>query len=72
MSISYFRRLAARSYRAARSSLEPQKDYESLMRLGREFKARATAARARLMLMRNSRLRREEAERQDRYSDSRE
>jgi hypothetical protein len=72
MSISYFRRMAARNYRDARSSLAPQKDYERLMRLGREFKARASAARARLALMRNSLLQREEAERQDLYWDSRE
>jgi hypothetical protein len=72
MSISYFRRMAARSYRDARSSFAPRKDYERLMRLGREFKARASAARARMARMRNSLLQREEAERQDLYWDSRE
>jgi hypothetical protein len=72
MSISYFRRRAAQSYRDARSSLAPQLDYESLMRLGRKFKARATAARARLARRQHAALRREETERRDLYSDSRE
>jgi hypothetical protein len=72
MSISYFRRRAARSYRDARSSLAPQLDYESLMRLGRKFKARATAARVRLTRVRHAALLREEAERRDLYADSRE
>jgi hypothetical protein len=72
MSISYFRRRAARSYRDARSSLAPQLDYESLMRLGRKFKARATAARVRLARLRHAALRRAETERRDLYSDSRE
>lgn len=47
-SISYFRRRAAQSFRDARSSAAPHLDYESLMRLGRRFKARAIVARARL------------------------
>ena len=72
MSISYFRRRAAQSYRAARSSLAPQMDYESLIRLGRKFKARATAAQARLARLRHAALLRDEAERKDLYSDSRE
>ena len=72
MSISYFRRRAAQSYRDARSSLAPQMDYESLIRLGRTFKARATAAQARLARLRHAALLRDEAERKDLYSDSRE
>jgi hypothetical protein len=72
MSISYFRRRAAQAYRGARSSATPQLDYESLMRLGAEFKARATAARARLGRLRRAALQQEEAERQDLYRDSRE
>lgn len=72
MSMSYFRRRAARSYRDARSSLAPRLEYASLMRLGREFKARATAAQARLARLRDAVLLREEAERQDLYSDRRE
>ena len=52
MSISYFRRMAAQSFRRARASAQPHIDYESLMRLGRAFKARATAARERLAGMR--------------------
>jgi hypothetical protein len=72
MSISYFRRRAAQSYRDARSSLAPQLDYESLMRLGRKFKARATAARARLARRRHAALGVAETERRGLYSDSRE
>jgi hypothetical protein len=72
MSISYFRRRAAQSYRDARSSPAPQLDYESLMRVGRKFKARATAARVRLNRLRHAALLQEEAERRDLYSDSRE
>jgi hypothetical protein len=53
-SISYFRRMAAQSYRAARSSVKPHLDYESLMRLGDAFKARATAAAERLGRMRQA------------------
>ena len=72
MSISYFRQRAARSYREARSSLAPQMEYESLMRLGRKYKARATAAQLRLTRLRHAALVREEAERRDLYSNSRE
>lgn len=70
--ISYFRRRAARSYRDARSSLAPHLDYESLMRLGQEFKARAIAARARLVRWRDAVRLREDAGRQELHSDSRE
>ncbi len=72
MSMSYFRRRAAASYRDARSSFASHMDYEALMRLGREFKARATAARARLAGMRKAAFARKEADRQDTYRDSRE
>jgi hypothetical protein len=72
MSTSYFRRRPAQSYRDARSSVAPHLDYESLMRLGRKFKALATAARARLARLRRAVLQREEAERRDLYRDSRE
>jgi hypothetical protein len=65
MSMSYFRRRAARSYRDARSSHAPPLEYENLMKLGSEFKARATAAEARLAGLRDAVLLREEAERQD-------
>lgn len=54
MSLSHFRRIAAQSYRQARASLEPHKDYEALMRLGQEFKAKATRAAARLARMRGA------------------
>ena len=72
MSISYFRRRAAQCFRAARTSIEPHADYESLMRLGHEFKAKATAARERLAAMRGPAATRREAERQDAYADRRE
>ena len=72
MSMSYFRRRAAQSYRDARASLAPHLEYESLMRLGRKFKARAVVARARLVRLRDAVLLREEAERQGLYRDSRE
>ena len=72
MSISYFRRRAAQSYRGARSSLALQIEYQSLMRLGRKFKARATTAQARLARLRHALLVREEVERRDLYSESRE
>lgn len=72
MSMSYFRRRAVASYRDARSSLAPHLDYETLIRLGREFKTRATAAQARLARMREAALARDETERQGRYWDSRE
>jgi hypothetical protein len=52
MSISYFRRMAAESFRRARASAQPHIDYESLLRLGRAFKAQATAACARLAAIR--------------------
>lgn len=71
MSISYFRRRAAQSYRDARSSVA-RLDYESLMRLGRKFKAHATAAQVRLTRLRSAVLLREETDRRDLYSDSRE
>jgi hypothetical protein len=72
MSMSYFRRQAAQSYRDARSSSPTQLEREFLMRLGREFKARAAAAQARLARLRHAVLLGEEAERQDMYGDSRE
>jgi hypothetical protein len=70
--MSYFRRRAARSYRDARSSLAPHLDYESLMRVGREFKARAIAAQARLVRWRDAVRLREDAGRPALYSDNRE
>jgi hypothetical protein len=72
MSMSYFSRRAARSYRDARSSHAPPLEYENLMKLGSEFRARATATQARLAGLRDAVLLREEAERRDLYSDSRE
>jgi hypothetical protein len=76
MPISYFRRMAAQSFRHARTSLQPQIDYETLMRLGRAFKVRATAARTRLASMqgvaRDVAARRREAERRENYGDRRE
>jgi hypothetical protein len=72
MSMSYFRRRAARSYRDARSSHAPPLEYENFMKLGSEFTARATAAQARLAGLRDAVLLREETERRDLYSDSRE
>jgi len=54
MSLSHFRRIAAQSYRRARASFERHKDYEALMRLGQEFKAKATRAAARLARMRGA------------------
>jgi hypothetical protein len=42
MSMFYFRRRAARSYRDARSSHAPPLEYENFMKLGSEFAARAT------------------------------
>jgi len=65
VSMSYFRRRAARRYRDARSSLKPYVTYETLMELDREFNSRATAARARLARRRKATLLREESERQD-------
>lgn len=70
--MSYFRQKAAQAYRRARSSFTPHEKYEPLMKLGREFKAKATEAAARLARMRGTALRRQEAERQEAYRDSRE
>jgi hypothetical protein len=70
--MSYFRQQAAQSYRRARSSPEPHKNYEALMTLGRTFKAKAATAAARLARMRGTSLRRQEAVRQEIYQDSRE
>jgi len=72
MSISYFRRMAAQSFRRARASGQPHIDYESLLRLGRAFKARATMARKRLADMRAAAAHKQEAERQKDYRDRRE
>ena len=72
MSMSYFRRRAARSYRDARSSHASPLEQKNLMKLGSEFRASATAAQARLAGLRDAVLLREEAERRDLYSDSRE
>ena len=71
MSISYFRRRAAASLRNARASRGSHKDYEALVGLGREFKARAAVARVRLARMRDAALVTREAERQGMYWDSR-
>jgi hypothetical protein len=68
--MSYFHEKAAQSYCRARSSLEPHTDYEALMTLGPEFKAKAAASR--LARMRGTWLRKQEAERQEAYRDSRE
>lgn len=62
MAMSYFRRMAAQSFRRARRSAQPHLDYESLLRLGHEFKTRATAARERLAAMRAAAARRHVAE----------
>lgn len=72
MSISYFRRMAAQSFRGARASAQPHIDYESLLRLGRAFKARATASRQRLARMRAAAAHKHEAERQVDERDRRE
>jgi hypothetical protein len=72
MSISYFRRMAAESFRRARASAQPHIDYESLLTLGRTFKARATAARARLAAMRATATGKQAAERAEYYRDRRE
>jgi hypothetical protein len=72
MSISYFRAKAAQCYRDARSSLQPHIDYESLLRLGHEFKAKAIAAAERLTRARGSSLKRQEAARQGMNQDRRE
>jgi hypothetical protein len=70
--MSYFRQAAAQIYRRARSSSTPNENYEPLMKLGREFKAKATEAVARLARMRGTAVRRQEAKRQEAYWDSRE
>jgi hypothetical protein len=72
MPISYFRAKAAQCYRDARSSLQPHIDYESLLRLGHTFKAKAAAAAMRLTRARSSSVARQEAARQDTYYDLRE
>jgi hypothetical protein len=72
MSISYFRRMAAESFRRARRSTRPHIDYESLLTLGRAFKARATVARARLAQRRAAAAGKHEAERAEYYRDRRE
>ena len=72
MSISYFRRMAAESFRRARASAQPHIDYESLLTLGRAFKARATAARARLAAIRAAAAGKHAAERAEYYRDRRE
>ncbi len=72
MSVSYFRRKAAESYRRARSSLSPHLDYEALIRLGHQFKGKAAAAVLRLDRLRGVALRRQESKRQDAYRDGRE
>jgi hypothetical protein len=71
MALSYFRRMAAQSFRHARASVQPHIDYENLMRRGREFKARAAAARTRLAAMRLAATRKHEAERQKDCEDHR-
>jgi hypothetical protein len=70
--MSYFRQVAAQTYRRARSSSTLHENYEPLMQLGRAFKAKATEAAARLARMRGSAHRRQEAKRQETYWDSRE
>jgi hypothetical protein len=70
MSLSHFRRMAAQSYRLARSCLEPHDEFEALMRRGREFKAKATRAAARVAAIRGVRARRQESERQEALRDS--
>jgi hypothetical protein len=72
MSISYFRRMAAQSFRRARTSAQPHIDYESLLTLGRAFKAQATAASQRLTRMRKAAARKHAAERAEDYRDRRE
>ena len=72
MSISYFRRMAAESFRRARASAQPHIDYESLLRLGQAFKVRATAARKRLAEMRAAATHNHEAGRQKHSRDRRE
>lgn len=70
--MSYFGRRAVQSNCNAGSSLEPHTEYEAFVRIAREYKGRATAARSRLARMRAAVLLRKEAERQNLYWDSRE
>ena len=72
MSISYFRRMAAESFRRARASAQPHIDYESLLRVGRAFKARARAARGRLAQMRAAAAGKQTVERAEDYRERRE
>jgi hypothetical protein len=72
MRTSYFRRMAAQSYRRARSASGRHIDYKALIGRGHEFKAKATRAIARLAEMRAASVRQYEAEREVRYKDSRE
>lgn len=62
MAMSYFRRMAAQSFRRARTSAQPHIDYESLLRRGHEFKRRAATARERLAAMRAAAARKHVAE----------
>ena len=70
--MSYFRRKAAGSYRAARSSVAPHLDKEALIRLGQGFNARAITARARLDRLQKAAVPKLEAARQGKYWNSRE
>jgi hypothetical protein len=72
MLISHFRQMAAQSFRRARNSVQPHLDYERLLILGGEFKARATAARLRLAAWRAAAARRQAVERQEDFRDRRE
>jgi hypothetical protein len=72
MQLSHFRAMAAQSFRRARTATQTHVDYESLMRVGQQFKARAMAARARLAKMRQAAGRKEENDRQKEYRDRRE
>jgi hypothetical protein len=64
MQLSHFRAIAAQSFRRARTATQTHVDYESLMKLGRRFKARAEVARARLARMRQASDRKWENDRQ--------
>jgi hypothetical protein len=70
--MSYFRQAAAQTYRRARSTSTVHEGYEQLMKLGREFKAKATEAAASLARMRGTAARRHYTKRQEAYRDSRE
>jgi hypothetical protein len=70
--MSHFRQAAAQAYRRARSLSPLHENYEPLIKLGREFKAKATEAVRRLVRMRGTAVRRQEAKRQEAYWDSRE